>query len=261
MAGPSAHERVKKLESRGVIRGYAAAIEPATVGLNVLAFTWVPRRRGRSCAGPDAGVRRDRRDRGVPLHHRRGRLHAQDPRTRHGASGRRRARGPDAPSTCSPPRPTSCSTPASRAGRCPVKAAPAAETATPAGGRRDDGAPRRRSTRRCSSVRWRRLGRCARLALRPARGRRPCRCDPAHRGPPARRGGRTGDVPRALEPGRAVRSCGSVARHLAAGDRPEPGGRPAAGRRAGAHRWCRCPGDGDEGDPTRGSTSWAGTRP
>ena len=41
MAGPSAHERVKKLESRGVIRGYAAAIEPAAVGLNVLAFTWV----------------------------------------------------------------------------------------------------------------------------------------------------------------------------------------------------------------------------
>src|SRR5262245_33054777 len=41
MAGPSAHERVKKLESRGVIRGYAAAIDPAAVGLNVLAFTWV----------------------------------------------------------------------------------------------------------------------------------------------------------------------------------------------------------------------------
>ena len=41
MAGPSAHERVKKLESKGVIRGYRATVEPSTVGLNVLAFTWV----------------------------------------------------------------------------------------------------------------------------------------------------------------------------------------------------------------------------
>ena len=41
MAGPSAHERVKKLESRGVIRGYMADVDPAAVGLPVLAFTWV----------------------------------------------------------------------------------------------------------------------------------------------------------------------------------------------------------------------------
>ena len=41
MAGPSAHERVKKLESRGVIRGYTADVDPAAVGLPVLAFTWV----------------------------------------------------------------------------------------------------------------------------------------------------------------------------------------------------------------------------
>lgn len=41
MAGPSAHERVKKLESRGVIRGYRAIVDPAAVGLGVLAFTWV----------------------------------------------------------------------------------------------------------------------------------------------------------------------------------------------------------------------------
>jgi len=41
MAGPSAHERVKKLESRGFIRGYRAAVDPAAVGLSVLAFTWV----------------------------------------------------------------------------------------------------------------------------------------------------------------------------------------------------------------------------
>jgi len=41
MAGPSAHERVKKLESRGVIRSYRAVVEPSTLGLHVLAFTWV----------------------------------------------------------------------------------------------------------------------------------------------------------------------------------------------------------------------------
>ncbi len=41
MAGPSAHERVRKLESRGVVRGYRAVVEPASVGLSVLAFTWV----------------------------------------------------------------------------------------------------------------------------------------------------------------------------------------------------------------------------
>lgn len=41
MAGPSAHERVKKLEARGVIRGYRAAVEPSALGLTVLAFTWV----------------------------------------------------------------------------------------------------------------------------------------------------------------------------------------------------------------------------
>lgn len=41
MAGPSAHERVKKLEARGVIRGYSANVDPRAVGLGVLAFTWV----------------------------------------------------------------------------------------------------------------------------------------------------------------------------------------------------------------------------
>jgi len=41
MAGPSAHERVKKLEARGVIRGYSASVEPKALGLGVLAFTWV----------------------------------------------------------------------------------------------------------------------------------------------------------------------------------------------------------------------------
>lgn len=41
MAGPSAYERVKKLEGRGVIRGYSADVNPQALGLTVLAFTWV----------------------------------------------------------------------------------------------------------------------------------------------------------------------------------------------------------------------------
>jgi Lrp/AsnC family leucine-responsive transcriptional regulator len=41
MSGPSAHERVKKLEARGVITGYAALVDPASVGLGILAFSWI----------------------------------------------------------------------------------------------------------------------------------------------------------------------------------------------------------------------------
>ena len=41
MAAPSVHERVKKLEAKGVIRGYRADVDPSAIGLTVLAFTWV----------------------------------------------------------------------------------------------------------------------------------------------------------------------------------------------------------------------------
>jgi Lrp/AsnC family leucine-responsive transcriptional regulator len=41
ISGPSVHERVKKLEARAVIRGYTAVVDPAAVGLGVLAFTWL----------------------------------------------------------------------------------------------------------------------------------------------------------------------------------------------------------------------------
>jgi Lrp/AsnC family leucine-responsive transcriptional regulator len=41
MSGPSAHERVKKLEARGAIRGYAAIVDPAAVGFGILAFSWI----------------------------------------------------------------------------------------------------------------------------------------------------------------------------------------------------------------------------
>ena len=41
MSGPSAHERVKKLEARGVIRGYAAVVDPRSLGYDILAFSWI----------------------------------------------------------------------------------------------------------------------------------------------------------------------------------------------------------------------------
>jgi Lrp/AsnC family leucine-responsive transcriptional regulator len=41
MSGPSAHERVKKLEARGVILGYTANVDPAAVGFGILAFSWI----------------------------------------------------------------------------------------------------------------------------------------------------------------------------------------------------------------------------
>lgn len=41
MSGPSAHERVKKLEARGVIRGYSAVVDPTLVGYSVLAFIFI----------------------------------------------------------------------------------------------------------------------------------------------------------------------------------------------------------------------------
>lgn len=41
ISGPAAHERVKKLEARGVIAGYAAVVDPGAVGFGVVAFTWI----------------------------------------------------------------------------------------------------------------------------------------------------------------------------------------------------------------------------
>jgi len=41
MSGPSAHDRVKKLEARGIIRGYAAQVDPNLLGYSVLAFIFI----------------------------------------------------------------------------------------------------------------------------------------------------------------------------------------------------------------------------
>ena len=48
MSGPSAHERVKKLEARGVITGYAAVVDPHSLGYDILAFSWVTQAPGTS---------------------------------------------------------------------------------------------------------------------------------------------------------------------------------------------------------------------
>ncbi len=41
ISGPSVHERVKKLEARGVIGRYAAIVDGPSVGFAVLAFVWL----------------------------------------------------------------------------------------------------------------------------------------------------------------------------------------------------------------------------
>ena len=41
MSGPSAHERVKKLEARRVITGYTATVDPVAAGFPILAFCWL----------------------------------------------------------------------------------------------------------------------------------------------------------------------------------------------------------------------------
>ena len=51
ISGPSAHERVKKMEARGVIRGYSATVDPTAAGYPVLAFTWLTQAPG--TAGAD----------------------------------------------------------------------------------------------------------------------------------------------------------------------------------------------------------------
>lgn len=50
ISGPSAYERIKKLEARGIIRGYAAQVDPRMVGLGILAFTWVTQAPGTMAA-------------------------------------------------------------------------------------------------------------------------------------------------------------------------------------------------------------------
>ncbi len=54
MTAPSAHERVKRLEARGIIRGYAAHLDAAAVGYGVLAFSWIRQSPGMATVDPTA---------------------------------------------------------------------------------------------------------------------------------------------------------------------------------------------------------------
>lgn len=51
LSGPSVHERVKKLEARGVITRYAALVDAAAAGFPLLAFVWLTQAPG--TAGAD----------------------------------------------------------------------------------------------------------------------------------------------------------------------------------------------------------------
>ena len=51
LSAPSVHERVKKLEARGVIRRYAALLDAAGAGFPLLAFVWLTQAPG--TAGAD----------------------------------------------------------------------------------------------------------------------------------------------------------------------------------------------------------------
>ncbi len=51
ISGPSAHERVKKLEAKRVITGYAAAVDPTAAGYPIVAFCWLTQSPG--SAGAD----------------------------------------------------------------------------------------------------------------------------------------------------------------------------------------------------------------
>jgi Lrp/AsnC family leucine-responsive transcriptional regulator len=46
LSGPSVHERVRRLERSGVIRGYSADVDPAAVGLGVTALVGILQREG-----------------------------------------------------------------------------------------------------------------------------------------------------------------------------------------------------------------------
>ena len=50
MAPSAVLERIRKLETRGVIRGYEARIDPEALGLNLLAFVFVRAEDGQELA-------------------------------------------------------------------------------------------------------------------------------------------------------------------------------------------------------------------
>lgn len=48
MSAPSAHDRVKRLEARGIVQGYTAVVDAASVGYGILAFSRIRQAPGTS---------------------------------------------------------------------------------------------------------------------------------------------------------------------------------------------------------------------
>jgi Lrp/AsnC family leucine-responsive transcriptional regulator len=48
LSGPAAYQRVRKLESKGVVAGYHAHVDPVAAGRPIVAFLWVSPRPGES---------------------------------------------------------------------------------------------------------------------------------------------------------------------------------------------------------------------
>ena len=53
LSGPAVHERVRKLEQRGVIAGYAAVLDPGSLGKHHVAFVMVTLSEGNEFAADD----------------------------------------------------------------------------------------------------------------------------------------------------------------------------------------------------------------
>ena len=58
LSGPAVHDRIRKLETRGIIAGYTAVLEPEAVGLPHAAFVMVTLSEGNEFAADDPIVQR-----------------------------------------------------------------------------------------------------------------------------------------------------------------------------------------------------------
>ena len=258
MAGPSAHERVKKLEARGVIRGYSADVDPAAVGLGVLAFTWVTQAPGTIATDLTPDFADDPRDRGVPPHRGRGRLHPQDPGPRHGAPGRGRPPGPDHAERVLDRDRRRVHARASRDGPCRSRRERRRRPAKPAGAgaRRGWRSAARAMPDEAALVRAVASGSEEALAALYDR-----HADGVH-AVALRLTGDRGIAEEVVQEtflalwnrAELFDPARRVAGDVAPVDRPQPHGGPAARGRAAARRWCRCRAAGDGRGATPGSS-------
>ena len=259
MSGPSAHERVKKLEARGVITRLRRGRRPGAPSASASSPSrWITQAPGTAAIDLTDDFARDPRDRGVPPHRGRGRTTC----SRSGPATRRDSRARPAPGPGVAPRLHD------RDRRRPLerlRAAPAP-------------AVRRNRRSRAERRRWQ-----ATVTTQRRRGPRSRRSRPGRRTPWRRSTTGTstpvyaaairltsdrqvaeevgaGDVPRPLEPGGALQSGDRVARGVASHDRPQPDRRSAPGRGSSTAASCRSrrPPGPDEHDSAR---RWSGSPP